>query len=101
MYLGVARIVLSLHGNDSLKGKRAVVRKVSERIRNEFGAAVSEVEDHDEHRRAVIGVALVGNDAQVLRSAVDRIVRFVDEGYLAPIADAVVDVVQWEDERGW
>ncbi|MEW6777267.1 MAG: DUF503 domain-containing protein, partial [Bdellovibrionota bacterium] len=52
MFIGVLRLELRLHGNDSLKGKRSVVRRVIERTRQKFHCAVAETDFNDEHERA-------------------------------------------------
>ncbi|MFT7624003.1 MAG: hypothetical protein ACI9WU_003189 [Myxococcota bacterium] len=87
MFVGAARIVLGLSGNDSLKGKRGVVKSVIRRTRNRFNVAMSEVDDNDVHARAVLGFAVVGNDKRVLNSVIDKIVDFIDELGLAPVED--------------
>ena len=43
MVIGCMRITLTLAENRSLKGKRSVVRRVSERVRHAFAVAVAEI----------------------------------------------------------
>jgi len=85
MVLGVCSIVLSLPGNDSLKGKRSVVRRIVDRTRNRFNAAVAEVDDLDNHRRLVLGFAVVSNDGAHANSMLDRISSFI-----SGVSEAVV-----------
>ena len=54
-----------------------VLRRVKDRVRNKFNAAIAEVEDHDVWQRGVVGLALVGNDRRFVESALDEVVRFV------------------------
>src|SRR5882762_4739540 len=101
MLVGVLRIVLSLPGNDSLKGKRSVVKKVLERAKSRFNVAAAEVDDMDAHRRATLGFVVVSNDAQHANSMIDTIRGFV----ASTAADAIVidsdwDVVRFGDELG-
>lgn len=77
MVVGVCRIALSIPGNDSLKGKRRVVRRIVDRTRNQFNAAVAEVGELDQHRRALIGFAVVSNDSRHANSMIDNIGSFV------------------------
>ena len=70
--VGVCRIAFCLPGNDSLKGKRRVVRRIVDRTRNKFNAAVAEVGALDEHRRRVLGFAVVSNDARHANSMLDK-----------------------------
>ena len=44
MVVGMCRVVLALPWNDSLKGKRSVVKSVIERTRVKFQVAAAEVE---------------------------------------------------------
>jgi uncharacterized protein YlxP (DUF503 family) len=63
MVVGSLRLVFLIPHAGSLKDKRAVVRKIIDRARAKFNASVAEVGDLDVHRRAVIGVSVVSNDA--------------------------------------
>ncbi|MBX7197323.1 MAG: DUF503 domain-containing protein [Sandaracinaceae bacterium] len=74
MVVGTARLVFAIPSASSLKDKRSVVRRVIERARARFDAAVAEVEDQDVHRRAVIGVAVVSSDARHATSMLDTII---------------------------
>jgi uncharacterized protein len=75
--VGVCRITFSIPGNDSLKGKRRVVRRIVDRTRNQFNAAVAEVGSLDQHRQALIGFAVVSNDSRHANSMIDKIGSFV------------------------
>lgn len=74
MVVGTARLVFAIPSASSLKDKRSVVRRVVERARAKFNAAVAEVEDQDVHRRAVIGVSVVSSDARHATSMLDTII---------------------------
>lgn len=91
MIVAVARLTLALHDNNSLKGKRKVVRSLVEKVRHRFDAAIAEVEDQDKWQRAKIGVALVGNDSTLLRSRLDQIMLFMENQHLAEIIDFQVE----------
>ncbi len=76
MVVGLCRVVLSLPWNDSLKGKRSVVKSILERARGRFQVAAAEVADHDAHRRATLGFAVVSNDVRHARSILDKLISF-------------------------
>lgn len=76
MVVGVCRITFSLPGNDSLKGKRRVVRRIVDRTRGRFNVAVAEVAAMDDHRRAVLGFAVVSNESRHANSMLDTIADF-------------------------
>ena len=96
MIVAVARLTLMLHDNNSLKGKRKVVRSLIEKVRHRFDAAIAEVEDHDKWQRAQIGVALVGNDSTLLQSRLDQIMQFMENQHLAEIIDSQVELCYLE-----
>ena len=75
MVVGVLRLVLYLPENHSLKGKRAVLRSIKQRVANKFNVSIAETEDQDSWQRATLGIAQVGNE----RSHVDRSLREVAE----------------------
>ena len=93
MVVGVCRLTLTIPEglNDSLKGKRGVVKRVISRTRNEFNVAMAEVGDNDVWDSAVLGFAVVANDHRFVNQVVDKVVHFIQELYLAEVED-------WETE---
>ncbi|HJL15398.1 MAG TPA: DUF503 domain-containing protein [Sandaracinaceae bacterium LLY-WYZ-13_1] len=97
MIIGTARIVLSLPGNDSLKGKRKVLRRVVDRVRHRHNAAIAEVADQDEHRRAVLGLAVVSNDGRHAQSMLDTVLDFVEQSSEVPITERRTELLHLGD----
>ena len=87
MVVGICRVVLSLPWNDSLKGKRSVVKSILERARQRFHVAAAEVEDLEAHRRATLGFAVVSNDVRHAQSVLDTVVSFVAGATEAQLVD--------------
>jgi uncharacterized protein YlxP (DUF503 family) len=96
MIVAAARITLIIPENDSLKGKRKVVRSLIEKVRHKFEAAVAEVGDNDLWRKAQIGVAVVGNDPQILSTRLHHIMKFMENQHLAEIIDSQVELCYLE-----
>ena len=96
MIIAAVMITLVIPGNDSLKGKRRVVKSLMERVRHKFEAAVAEVGDNDLWQKARIGVALVGNDSQLLNTRLQQIMTFIEDQYLAEIIDSQVELCYLE-----
>ena len=96
MIVAAARITLIIPENDSLKGKRKVVRSLIEKVRHKFDAAVAEVGDNDLWRKAQVGMALVGNDAQLLNTRLSQIMKFIENQYLVEIIDSQVELCYLE-----
>jgi uncharacterized protein YlxP (DUF503 family) len=96
LVVGIARISLALPWNDSLKGKRSVVKSILERARTRFHVAAAEVDDLDAHRRATLGFAVVSNDGRHARSLLDKLVGFVAGASEAQLIDQAVSVEHFE-----
>lgn len=96
MIIAAAQITLMIPENDSLKGKRRVVKSLVEKVRHKFAAAVAEVGDNDLWQKARIGVALVGNDSQLLSSRLQQIMQFIENQHLAEIIDSQVELCYLE-----
>ena len=96
MIIVAAMITLIIPENASLKGKRRVIKSLMERVRHKFEAAVAEVGDNDLWQKAKIGVALVGNDSQLLNTRLQQIMTFIEDQYLAEIIDSQVELCYLE-----
>jgi uncharacterized protein YlxP (DUF503 family) len=96
MVVGMCRVVLALPWNDSLKGKRSVVKSIIERVRGKFHVAAAEVSDLDQHRRATLGFAVVSNDARHARSVLDKLIGFVAGASQAQLIEHGVSVEHYE-----
>ena len=115
MIVGVCRVHLFLPENDSLKGKRAVVKRVVERVRARFNAAAAEVGQLDEHERAELGFVVVSNDSRHANSMLNKIAEFCEANADAeiagihtelipmgkPIGDLMVPRDDWQLPPGW
>jgi uncharacterized protein YlxP (DUF503 family) len=75
--VGIARLTLFLPTSHSLKEKRMVLRRVKDRCKQKFNVAVAEVEENDVWQRAVLGLAVVGNERRFVESALDEVIRYV------------------------
>jgi len=71
MYVGSLSVDLLLGDVHSLKEKRAVVRPIVAELQRKFPVSAAEVGDQDLHRRALLGVAVVGSDAGHVREVLD------------------------------
>ena len=93
MVVGVGLITFRLHGCNSLKGKRKIIKSIITRIRNNFNASVAEVGANDIHQRAEIGFALTGNDRTVINSKIDKIFNFTETLGLGEIIDTDMEII--------
>lgn len=93
MVVGACRITLAIPGNDSLKGKRAVVRPILDRVRARFNVAAAEVAAMDHHQRAILGFAVVSNDRSHAQSMIDTIASFVENQGKAIVTGRETEIV--------
>jgi hypothetical protein len=78
MHVGVCTIELRLPGNDSLKGKRRILKSVISRVRQGFNVSIAEVEAQDIWQRAVLGVCGVSASAEYVHGQLERVVEWIE-----------------------
>lgn len=93
MVVGAALVELHVHGSRSLKEKRGVVRSISRRVRNRFNCSVAEVGGHGTWQRALLALTTAGGDGGSVRSALERVIDFVDGLHLAEVVGSDVELV--------
>ena len=93
MVVGTCRITLAIPENDSLKGKRSVVRRVIARVRARFNVAIAEVDALDAWDTAVLGFAVVGNDHRFVNQVLDKVVDHIEGLYLAEVEDHSFEIL--------
>src|SRR5436190_3008071 len=77
MTIGVLQLEIGIGDAMSLKDKRRVVKSLKDRIAHGHNVSIAEVGALDQHRRAIIGIAMVANDARYVEGALSKIVDFV------------------------
>ncbi len=98
MFVGVARITLDIPAAGSLKAKRQVLRRVTDRVKAKFNVSVAEVEDNDVWNRAVVALSVVGNDKRHVNEMLDKVMQFVDDMYIAPIHSREFEILSFGEQ---
>jgi len=98
LVVGIARFVLRMPANRSLKEKRRVVQKLRDRVGARHNVSVSEIGDQDEHRRAVFALGMVGSDGRHVESSLRKILDNIEDLHLAPMVERQVQVDIWGDD---
>jgi len=75
--IGIARLALFIGASHSLKDKRMVLRRIKDLVRQKFNVSIAEVAENDMWQRAVLGLAVVGNDRRFVEGVLDEVVGFV------------------------
>jgi hypothetical protein len=78
MHVGVCTIELRLPGNDSLKGKRRILKSIIARVGQEFNVSIAEVEAQDAWQRAVLGVSAVSSSGEYVHGQMERVVEWIE-----------------------
>ena len=93
MFIAVGRVVLQIQESGSLKDKRQVVRKVTDRLRARFNVSVAEVGEQDRWQRAVLGLSVVAEDRRHADAQLEKILHAIDEMYLAPMVSRQTEIL--------
>jgi len=93
MVVGVCQLDVRIPETHSLKGKRQVLRKLTDRVRNRFNVAISEVGDNDLWQRAQIGICTVSNDRRHINSSLDKIVDYIESMYLVEVLGTEMEIL--------
>ena len=92
MFVSVARVTLEIPESGSLKAKRQVVRRVTDRVKARFNVSVSEVGELDLWQRAQLALAVVGGDKAHVNEQMDKILQFIDDMYVAPVVRREMEI---------
>ena len=92
MIVGTLRVRLLIREARSLKDKRQGVKRIKDRLRNHFNVSVAEVEAQDNRRLAVLGMAMVSNEAHHVKGALAQIVEALRSHPAAELLDHELEV---------
>ena len=92
MHVGVLQLELSITDAMSLKDKRRVVLSLKDRIAHGHNVSIAEVGALDEHRRSILGVAMVCNESGPIRQTFEQIVQALRAHPVAELLDHEIDV---------
>ena len=93
MVIGVCQLDFRIPENQSLKGKRHVMRKMIDRVRHQFNVAISEVGDNDLWQRGRIGICTVGNDRRHINSSLDKVIDFIEKMNLVDMVRTEMEII--------
>jgi uncharacterized protein len=91
--IGAMSIELFIHENESLKGKRRIVKSIIGKVKSRFNVAIAEVEYNDKWQRIGLGVSTVGNDRGYIDSVLTTVLKFIESMYLAELIDSRIEII--------
>lgn len=92
MHVGICKLKLRIPENQSLKGKRMVLKSIIARVRNKFNVSIAEVEDQDVWQMATLGIACLSNDSRQANRVMSTVIDFICHTRLD------VEIVDWQLE---
>jgi len=96
--IGVCRVRLRLPENQSLKGKRQVLKSLLARLHNKFNVSAAEVDDHDSWQLASIAVACTSNGDRHADEVLASVISFIRSERLdAEIVDYETELIHGFD----
>lgn len=98
MFVCVSRVTLEIPAAGSLKAKRQVLRRVTDRVKAKFNVAVAEVEDNDVLNRAVIAMSVVGNARAHVNEMMDKIFQYIEDMYVAPVSAREFEILSFGED---
>jgi len=94
MNVGVCRVGLRLPENQSLKGKRRVLKSITTRVRSKFNVSVAEVDDQNRWQLATLGICFVSNDKRYTNEVLSKVVDLIVDGrFEVEILDYEIEIL--------
>ena len=91
--IGYCSLKFVLHGNQSLKDKRRIVRTIKDRLKNKFNISIAEVGDQNAKNNLHIGITAVSSDSRYLDGLMKQVINFIDNMYLADITEHHIELI--------
>ena len=79
MILGILTVDLEIDHAKSLKDKRAVLNRVTDRVRKKFNVSIAEIEGNEVWNYACLGVVIVSNEQRFCNQVLSKVVELMDE----------------------
>jgi uncharacterized protein YlxP (DUF503 family) len=92
MIVGTLKVRLLIREARSLKDKRQVVKSIKDKLHNHFNVSVAEVEAQDNRQLAVLGMALVSNEAHPIKVTLGQVVAALRSHPAAELLDHELEV---------
>lgn len=93
MVVGVLQVELSISDANSLKDKRRIILSLKDRIAHGHNVSIAEVGALDEHRRSILGIAMVSNDTRYVQGGLSKLVDLIRANPAVSLVDYQVDLL--------
>ena len=79
MNVVVCKVRLRLPENESLKGKRQILKSITERVKNRYNVSIAEVDDQELWQLVTLGITCVSTSAQHANQVLSKVVDFIEK----------------------
>jgi hypothetical protein len=93
MRIGLFRVCFHIHGAQSLKDKRQVMRSIKDRLRNQFNVAVAEIGSNDLWQTGEIAVVTVGNEHRFVNAVMQKINNFFESELPVSVVEGRIEIL--------
>jgi uncharacterized protein YlxP (DUF503 family) len=93
MNVGILQLDLKIGDAMNLREKGRIVRSLKDKWHHHHNVSVAEVDFLDHPQHAMLGVAVVGNDARHLESTLSKLVEHVRNERLAELLDFQIEIL--------
>lgn len=93
MIIGLLTVEIFIHGAQSLKDKRHVLKGLKARLRDSFNISVAEIDHHDKWQRAMLGIAYLDREKRSVNSALDKVLNFIEGFHEVDIAKYEMEIL--------
>jgi len=93
IHVGVLKVEMHIGESLSLKDKRRVVKRLKDRVKNNFNVSIAEVDNLDKWQLATLGVSCVSNDKKHAYGTLNRIRDFFEKEKDIVINDCQMEMI--------
>lgn len=93
MVIGICSLELHFPESGSLKSKRQYLRRIKDRIKNNFNVSIAEVENNDLWQRTTVGVAVVANNKRFANEVLSHVVRQITSENGVTVLDYSIEIL--------
>ena len=94
MNVGICKVKLHLPENQSLKGKRQVLKSITTRVQNRYNVSIAEIDDQDLWQIATLGITCVSNNGRHVNEMLSKVVDFIAASkFDAQIIDYQIEIL--------
>jgi uncharacterized protein len=93
MVIGALVIQFHIYENQSLKGKRKIVRSMIDKVKGKFNVSIAEIGSNDKWQIIELGVSAVANDRRFIDSSLAAVLTYLDSLCLAEIVNTRMEII--------